>query len=86
MIDGYPESDTFARVVTLVTDIERRAWSWETRWIFADRAPKGATLRFRSDGPDASTSCSEPFSSDTGTAAPLAGASCTCASRDRLTP
>ena len=86
MTDGYPESDTFARAVTLVTEIERRAWSWEARWIFAGQAPDGATLRFRSDGPDASTSCSAPFSSDAPTSAPLASASCSCASRDKIRP
>ncbi len=86
MTDGYPESDTFARVVTLVTKIERRAWFWETRWIFADQAPDRATLRFRSDGPDASTSCSAPFSSDTPSSPTLASASCTCASRDEIRP
>jgi len=86
MTDGYPESDTFARVVTLVTEIERRAWSWETRWIFADQAPDDATLRFRSDGQDASTSCSAPFSSDALTSSTLASASCTCASRDKVRP
>ncbi len=84
-VGGYPESDTFGRIVTLVAKVERRSWSWETRWIFAGQAPTAATLRLRSDGPDESTSCSTSFSLRGDEAKSLASAACTCAARDEVT-